>query len=80
MDNFNWFVLELLLEQRMCELRQAAQRLTPALHASREERGGIKRALAASLVRLGLRLDPAAGERLGAFDLAVAQPEARRRA
>ncbi len=35
----------------------------------------VKRTLASSLVRLGLRLDPAAGEGLGALDFSAAQTE-----
>lgn len=76
----NWLMLELLSQQAMRERRLASPRRLPAPDRSRAGRSAIKRALAASLVRLGLRLDPAAGEGLGAFGLPLAQPEARRRA
>ena len=68
----NWFLLELLAEVKAQE-RDALPRSAP----SPPEGGGMRRALAASLVRLGLRLDPVAGEGLAAFELSLA-PEARR--
>ena len=71
MDN-SWLLLELLADVK------AQERATPPPSApSPREGGGMRRALAASLVRLGLRLDPVAGEGLAAFELSLA-PEARR--
>ena len=78
MDNYNWLILELLAEQATRE--RLSRPPPPAPIPPRERRGGVKRALASILVRLGLRLDPAAGEGLGAFDLSLARPEARRQA
>lgn len=80
MDNFNWIILELL-----SQLRTQERHLAPPLRPSRngpsgEQRGGVRRALASTFVRLGLRLDPAAGEGLGAFDLPPARKGARQRA
>jgi len=72
MDNFNLVLLELLAEVKAQE--GAANR--PSAPSPREG-GGMRRALAAWLVRLGLRLDPVAGEGLDAFGLSLA-PEGRR--
>ncbi len=69
MDQFNWLVGEILVQQREREL--AARRHTPPAPPGRD---GLRRVLATRMVRLGLRLDPAAGEGLGAFALA---PEGR---
>ncbi len=80
MEQLNWLVIEMLSEQTLQERRGRAQPLASGSTRPREERSGIKRSLAASLVRLGLRLDPAAGEGLGAFELSLARPEARRQA
>ncbi len=74
MDTFNWMVLEMITREQVrerlnrhhLELPEAPKRLNP-----------VKRVLASSLVRLGLRLDPAAGEGLGALDLSLAQTEGR---
>ena len=72
MDSFNWMINEMLVREAVrgrlnghhLETPEAPKRLRP-----------VKRALASSLVRLGLRLDPAAGEGLGALDLSLAQSE-----
>ncbi len=79
MDNLNWLVLELLSQEMMREQRLASQPLAAVSDGSRDGHGGIKRALAAHFVRLGLRLDPAAGEGLGAFEFSTAQQEGGRR-
>ena len=76
--DYNTYVLELLAEERARERLRSLERPAPAGDSSRVPQGGIKRALAASFVRLGLRLDPAAGEGLGAIDLAAR--EARQKA
>ena len=76
MDNFGWLLIELVREQEVRERRLAPHNLPLTSNEPRERRSGVKRALASTLVRLGLRLDPAAGEGLGAFDLSPARPEA----
>ncbi len=74
MDFFNYTVYELLA-------RTAAQERLNGYHlelpTAPRRPSLVKRALASSLVRLGLRLDPAAGEGLSGLDLALAQTEAR---
>jgi hypothetical protein len=73
MDNINWLVAEMLVEQKLHPDLEAHS--MPVQHNGHR---GMKRSLAARLVRLGLRLDPAAGEGLGAFDLALAHHGGRR--
>jgi len=71
MDSFSLLIAEMLIQERQREFA-----LPP--HAApelRNARGGIKRALATTFVRLGLRLDPAAGERLGALSVTLAGQE-----
>jgi hypothetical protein len=60
MDQFNWLVTELLVEQRARQLASQPPHMPP------EEPGhnGLRRTLATAIVRLGLRLDPKAGEPL----------------
>ena len=77
MNNFNWVILELLAEHTMRERILASQQRALAANERRDGRSGVKRALASRLVRLGLRLDPAAGEGLGAFELPLAQRNGR---
>ena len=75
MDSFNWLIAEMLIKERQREATMLA-RTAPERHASR---GGVKHALATSFVRLGLRLDPAAGEgQAGDGALTLARPEGRR--
>ena len=71
MDNFNFLVIELLAQQRAQERMNDP---TPAMPDDLDvnEGRGLRKALASRLVRLGLRLDPAAGEGLGNLDLAAA--------
>ncbi len=61
MDQYNWLIAEILVQQRAREL-DAQPRELP----ERPGRAGLRRTLASAIVRLGLRLDPAAGERLAA--------------
>ena len=70
MEQFNWLLQQVLVEQA---LRRSTERpvLVPERHS------GVKRSLATSLVRLGLRLDPAAGEGLGSRQLPMAQSAGR---
>ena len=80
MDNFNWLIVELMAEQKRRDQRFASHHPQYRSEEARQAPGGVRRALAATLVRLGLRLDPAVGESLGAFDLSPATQEARRQA
>lgn len=75
MTNFNYLICELLVEQELHEKERNIP-LSAHWHTPRERRN-VKRAFASTLVRLGLRLDPAAGEGLGARNLSFAQREAR---
>jgi hypothetical protein len=75
MENFNWLMAELLVEQRE---RLLAAQSAHVLDPPPQEHGGVKHALATKLVRLGLRLDPAAGEGLGPRELALAGRDGRR--
>jgi len=72
MNDFNWLVAEMMVEQA---LHPAEPR---ALPVQRNGQRGVKRSLAATLVRLGLRLDPAAGEGRGAPGLSPASNGGRR--
>lgn len=61
MNNMNWLITEILSEQRERELasvdlrmRMEAERVRPVAN--------LRRTLAGGLVRLGLRIHPAAGE------------------
>ena len=75
MDSFNWFVFDILYSREVRERELALQVLQE--EARKQQRGGgVKRALASCLVRVGLRLDPAAGEGLRAPKLPLARPEA----
>ena len=79
MDMFNFFVLEILSKEAVRERLAIAQPVAP--RKSAKPRGpGVKRALAATLVRLGLRLDPAAGEGLAAPNVPLTRQEAGQRA
>jgi hypothetical protein len=75
MDSYYWMINELIAEQRIRE-EERRTLLPPEWHAPREGRG-VRHAFATSLVRLGLRLDPAAGEGLGGRKLSFASREAR---
>lgn len=76
MDFNNWVVLEMLATEQARDRAGERQALLP--EESHPRRGGVKRALAAAFVRLGLRLDPAAGEGLSGFELSPVRREARR--
>jgi hypothetical protein len=49
----NWLLTEVMIEQRLA----ASRRVSPHEVEAREHAGGLRRALAATLVRAGLRLD-----------------------
>ncbi len=72
MDMWQSTIVELLTEQRMRERRDevARQHLAAIVGEAGRERGSLRRGLASTLVRWGLRLDPTASERLPALDLA----------
>jgi len=72
MNGLSYYIIEVLNEQRERELASQEQRMLIEAELDRERRAGVRRSLAAGLVRLGLRLDPAAGEGLGPFKLAPA--------
>jgi hypothetical protein len=71
MDSLNVLIAEMQIKARQLE----ATKLSDQAPVRPELRGGIKRALATTFVRLGLRLDPAAGERLGALSVTLAGQE-----
>jgi hypothetical protein len=58
MDGLGWLMADLMNEQRHREVA-LARRVAPARASA-----GLKHTLATIIVRLGLRLDPAAGEGL----------------
>ncbi len=76
MDTFNWMVLEMITREQVQE-RLNRQQLELPKAPTRQKQSAILRTLASSLVRLGLRLDPAAGEGLGRLDLSVAHTKGR---
>ena len=64
-------IMEMLSEQRREELRaELAQPRIEQENAAGPRRFSLRRALASTLVRWGLRLDPTAGEGQPALDLA----------
>ncbi len=79
MDSFNWYVLDNLYSQEVSE-RDLAWPVLQEEARKHEQGGGVKRALASCLVRVGLRLDPAAGEGLRAPALSMTRPKAGQRA
>lgn len=70
MEHFNWLLQQVLVEQALRRSNEC-----PLLVAERHS--GVKRSLATILVRLGLRLDPAAGEGLGGPQRPMAQSAGR---
>ncbi len=74
MDTFNWMVLEMITREQVRERLNSHHIEMPT---APKRPSLVTRFLASSLVRLGLRLDPAAGEGLGGLDLSLAQTEAR---
>ena len=74
MDYFNYMVCEMLARTALHE-RLAGMRMEEP--AAPKRLSLVTRVLASSLVRLGLRLDPAAGEGLGGRGLSLARTEAR---
>ena len=73
-------LIQLLAQDAIEQQRRAAQAHTAAVRTSKQS-GSIRKTLASYLVRLGLRLDPAAGGSLSGGGLgAPARKEARRSA
>ncbi len=79
MDYFNWMVMDMITRDAVQERLTAEHRTDQYGEAPEAPKrlSLVTRALASSLVRLGLRLDPAAGEGLDSLDLSLAQTEAR---
>ena len=76
MENLNWLVMEMLAMQAHDQRAQAMVMPVATPPSRQDGRRGVKRSVASILVRLGLRLDPAAGEALGALDLSLARRQA----
>jgi hypothetical protein len=62
MNNMNWLITEVLSEQRESELASIELRMRMEAERVRPQ-ANLRRTLAGGLVRLGMRIDPAAGER-----------------
>lgn len=77
MGPFNWSTPEFVAAERMRRRAYEYDATRSVPSAPRAPAGGVRRAFAAAFVRLGLRLDPAAGERLAAGALTLARPEGR---
>jgi hypothetical protein len=69
-DNFNLLVAQAMILQRQRE----ADAISKAGAPQRAQRG-LRLSLASTFVRAGLRLDPAAGEGLHAYDVRSATQE-----
>jgi hypothetical protein len=72
MDSFNWMVCELLTMEAARARLNGQQKAEPEAPTRPSL---LRRTLASSLVRLGLRLDPAVGEGLGALELPLVATE-----
>lgn len=77
MGPYNWTTPEFVAAERMRRRAYEYDLVRSAPSAPHAPAGGVRRAFAAALVRLGLRLDPAAGEGLAGGALTLAQPEGR---
>jgi hypothetical protein len=80
MDPLNWTIIAILTEQRLREQRGEFQRLHLKASESPARRPSLRSALASTFVRWGLRLDPAAGERLRAPRASASAQKARHQA
>ncbi len=80
MDPMNWTILAILTEERLREHRAEFQRLNPKAGSPAEPRPSLRSVLASTFVRWGLRLDPAAGERLRAPRASATAQKARHQA
>ena len=70
MDSLNLLPAQTLMEERQRELAAITNAPTPAPARARRS---MRHSLASTFVRLGLRLDPAAGEGVPAFDVTLGQ-------
>ena len=70
MDSFNWMICEMLSVEALRERLNGPQKVEPEAPTRPSP---VRRTLASSLVRLGLRLDPAVGEGLGRHDPALGE-------
>ncbi len=70
MDTFNWMVMEWIGREAQQAQPTGNRKVEPT---KPRRRTSATRALASLLVRLGLRLDPAAGKGLGAFSFLLAK-------
>ena len=73
MDGLNLLIMEALIAERQRELAA----VTNGSWLAKAPRAGssVRHTLAATFVRVGLRLDPAAGEGLVAFDIGLKAQE-----
>lgn len=72
MQSMSYLVLEMVSAERERELSSVRHRMLMRAQDELADAPGVRRSLAAGLVRLGLRLDPAAGEGLGVRALSLA--------
>lgn len=72
MDSFNWMVLEIITQEAVRARLNGQKKAEPEAPTRPSL---LRRTLASSLVRLGLRLDPAVGEGLGALDMQLLPTE-----
>ena len=80
MDPLNWTIVSILTDDRVRAHRAEFQQLHPQAGEPDEPPPGIRSALASTFVRWGLRLDPAAGERLRTPSASAAAQKARQQA
>jgi hypothetical protein len=71
MEGLNLLIAEMLIQERQHETTMRSH-VAPVRPRSR---GGVKHALATTFVRLGLRLDPAAGEGVRTFSATLVRQE-----
>jgi hypothetical protein len=62
MDMMTWSLLDVIIEQRRREVADERRRCLLADEFGDEQPGAARAALGRTLVRLGLQLDPSAGE------------------
>jgi hypothetical protein len=58
MDQFNWLVAEIMVQQRQQQLTSQP----PAAPEAHSREAGVRHSLASAIVGLGLRLDRSAGQ------------------
>ncbi|MEX1255763.1 MAG: hypothetical protein WEE64_15625 [Dehalococcoidia bacterium] len=72
MEMMNWSLLDVIVAQKTLEMNEERKRVLLLEEASDEGRGSARAALGRTFVRLGLQLDPSAGEGLRPTRLASA--------